>query len=588
MVILFLTTKFYYTLSIQYCTFCCFLSLYLISLEFYPQTDQNLGDDSLSIYTTKTISRKYLKAAQKNDLDLAKVYIEEYLNRAKKEKNYTNLATGYRSIYSLITDNFERKIAYLDSSIYYGKISDEKKYPTVMYTLKGLDYVERGLFDQALDNYIEALHWSKRRQDTVYVQIINHNIALAKRRLGKYDDAIHLLKNTLHYEKNRLLKENIDSIGYLTTMSELVYTYWQNDDLKKAEALNQVGLTQSGNKNIQHLFDLNQGFIERSKANYRRAISKISKAVPSLLNSEDSYLIENEYVIDAYIVLGESYKALKDSFNSLYYYKKVDSLISKTNYLTRNVREAYIPIIEYYEEENSIKEQLFYTQRLLYVDSILDSRFQSLRDTIYKKYDTPLLLENKEQLISQLQKRKNNSYWITIISLLVVFVVIILLILQRKRHKKFKARFNKLIEQQTQKTEDIPLQKERSRATLHIDEQIVSDIENGITQFELNKGFLKRDIKSSILAEELNTNSKYLTMVIKSQTGKNFVQYINDLRIEYIIYKIQNSPKLQNYTVRALAREAGFNSPEVFSKTFYKTKGIYPSYFIKQIKNIST
>jgi len=38
------------------------------------------------------------------------------------------------------------------------------------------------------------------------------------------------------------------------------------------------------------------------------------------------------------------------------------------------------------------------------------------------------------------------------------------------------------------------------------------------------------------------------------------------------------------YTIKALASESGFNTTEAFSKSFYKKTGIYPSYFIKELK----
>ena len=37
-------------------------------------------------------------------------------------------------------------------------------------------------------------------------------------------------------------------------------------------------------------------------------------------------------------------------------------------------------------------------------------------------------------------------------------------------------------------------------------------------------------------------------------------------------------------SIRAIANEIGFNTTEAFSKSFYKTTGIYPSFFMKQLE----
>ncbi|MBG6111996.1 AraC-like DNA-binding protein [Flavobacterium sp. CG_9.10] len=61
------------------------------------------------------------------------------------------------------------------------------------------------------------------------------------------------------------------------------------------------------------------------------------------------------------------------------------------------------------------------------------------------------------------------------------------------------------------------------------------------------------------------------------------IQYINDLRIDYALSKLQKNNKLRNYTVQALAQEFGFNGAESFSAAFYKKTGIKPTYFIKEL-----
>ena len=55
--------------------------------------------------------------------------------------------------------------------------------------------------------------------------------------------------------------------------------------------------------------------------------------------------------------------------------------------------------------------------------------------------------------------------------------------------------------------------------------------------------------------------------MIKENTGTNFNGYINELRINYAIQLLKQHP---NYTIRAIADEAGFNSTPILYSMFKK------------------
>nr|WP_262922090.1 helix-turn-helix domain-containing protein [Aquimarina acroporae] len=123
-----------------------------------------------------------------------------------------------------------------------------------------------------------------------------------------------------------------------------------------------------------------------------------------------------------------------------------------------------------------------------------------------------------------------------------------------------------------------------AETSIGISNEIITDILNGLEIFEKKKGFLSANITTNDLAKQLNTNSKYLSKIINTYKKKSFSVYINELRIQYVIEKLKDDSKFRLYTVKAISREIGFNTTEAFSKSFYKTTGIYPSYFIKQLE----
>ncbi|UMQ42352.1 AraC family transcriptional regulator [Chryseobacterium sp. Y16C] len=105
-----------------------------------------------------------------------------------------------------------------------------------------------------------------------------------------------------------------------------------------------------------------------------------------------------------------------------------------------------------------------------------------------------------------------------------------------------------------------------------------------LASFEKSEKYLKKDLTISSLAAQLNTNTKYLSEVIKNNTSQNFNHYINSLRINYIVHKLYNEPKYREYKISYLAEECGFASSQVFVIAFKKENGLPPSYFIQNLK----
>lgn len=100
-------------------------------------------------------------------------------------------------------------------------------------------------------------------------------------------------------------------------------------------------------------------------------------------------------------------------------------------------------------------------------------------------------------------------------------------------------------------------------------------------KFEEKQLFLERKVSLPYVAAEIETNTKYLSYIIKKHKEKDFNEYINDLRINYIIQKITDNPIYRQYKINALAEESGFSSHSKFATVFKASVGVSPSEFIK-------
>lgn len=94
--------------------------------------------------------------------------------------------------------------------------------------------------------------------------------------------------------------------------------------------------------------------------------------------------------------------------------------------------------------------------------------------------------------------------------------------------------------------------------------------------------YLKPDITISEVSKILKTNTKYLSQVINNIAQRNFLQFINEYRIEH--YKrILSREKLEHLTLFGLALQSGFKNKSTFYKVFKEVTGITPREYLQHL-----
>lgn len=94
--------------------------------------------------------------------------------------------------------------------------------------------------------------------------------------------------------------------------------------------------------------------------------------------------------------------------------------------------------------------------------------------------------------------------------------------------------------------------------------------------------YLKPDITISEVSKILKTNTKYLSQVINNIGQRNFLQFINEYRIEH--YKrILSREKLEHLTLFGLALQSGFKNKSTFYKVFKEVTGITPREYLQHL-----
>jgi len=226
--------------------------------------------------------------------------------------------------------------------------------------------------------------------------------------------------------------------------------------------------------------------------------------------------------------------------------------------------------------------------------------------SIYKE-QTDKLDKNKKEAIRNLVKLNDqyenqriedshksfytNILTISIICLIVILAVIFISISEKRKTKSIQKQIDFYTKQQdfVKKIEEKEVVKaektetEISKKPLVISKEKEADILARLEEFEKSENFLSKEMSLAVLAGQLETNTKYLSEVINKYKEKNYNNYINELRINYIAYLLKTDPAYLNYKVSYLAERAGFSSHSAFTTVFKSVTGISPNTYIQQL-----
>ena len=486
----------------------------------------------------------------------------------KKSNDWKNLAMAYKDLVYFSERKY--KLFYADSMLQAAKKTNDNLSIGNAYLTNAIVYYDKKQLQLALDNFIVADEYIVKTKDQYAIHKVKYVIALTKYNLGFYDEAIALFKECLAYfevENDR---------AYLNSLHALGLCYNRIGNYKECSKSNKLGIEQGKefeNTDMEPYFILSEGVNNYFEHQYEESIKKLTLSIPIMIARKD---FANETVANFYI--GKSFWDLKNEKAAIPYFIKVDSSFTIHQYIRTDLIENYELLIDYYKKQKNQKAILYYINQLLKVESFIDHNYKYLSRKIHKEYDTKKLLQEREEL----QNTYNWRIILAYISLVTMTGVSIVLLFKNAKSK------NNFIElmQSNNKITDAKLTN-REEEELGINKEVIEQILKNIEIFETEKRFIEKELTLVNLATILNTNAKYASKVIVKYRGKKYIEYIRDLKIDYIIELLKSENKYRNYTNEGLAEEAGFGSTQNFTAAFKAKTGITPTYFIKELKKIS-
>ncbi len=96
-----------------------------------------------------------------------------------------------------------------------------------------------------------------------------------------------------------------------------------------------------------------------------------------------------------------------------------------------------------------------------------------------------------------------------------------------------------------------------------------------MAKFIVEKKYRDPDYSAQLLAEELGTNTRYISAVINLRFQDNYSQMVNEFRIKDAMYMLKDKHNAK-MTVEDIALAVGFSNRQSFYAAFYKRTGTSP------------
>ena len=548
-----------------------YLTLFFLVFFVYTNAQTNT-EESLQSMSYNSLLLLYNNTS---DTAKAKKIARVYIEKSRRENDSNKMALGY--VKMALKSKRRNAIKYLDTSITLSKNSTHINFPALAYINKSHLLYEKEEYEKSLQSAILGFQSSSRNNNIDQEITALHQIIRINELWGDYSKALEtsfLTYNLLnsnpdleHYLEHYLYSlEDIGKCFIRLKKPDSALVYYNmaiKETLKRKDTFTYLA------------FVSRTGSALYAKGNYNDALDSLQKG------DINRKLYNNSYLPYYYYYVGSTYYNQGNKEKGIPYLKKIDSIYEQKHVLNPELPLVYDKLVSYYKDKNEKEKQLEYLYKLVRVVRIIDAKRVNIKAKTEKEYLIPKLLEEKEELIEELNKKNKISTIITWWILGFLSISIIVLLYYVRRQKQFKQRFEKLIaNQELAKVKGTTVEVDKSGISVIIIDDILKQLE----LFEAENKFLSSDVSLNEIAKSFETNSTYLSKVINLKKDKNFSQYINDLRIDFALKELEANKTFRRYTIKAIANECGFKSSESFSKAFYKKFGIYPSYFVKQLE----
>ena len=511
-----------------------------------------------------------------NSYDTALVYynllIKTLPQNGELEKQKKLMISYFRlaTIYGTFSDYRSAQHYYLKALLICEKI-DQPDYLSAIYMNIGSIYHYLNQYNAAQEYYMKSYEIC---QDTISIILLLNNLGATELVSGNTKSAFEHINYALEVSKRH---KNVYRYSLLNNLASC-YEYEKKYDSAfyyYRLALHYSHSNQALRSEATNLAALGKLYFEVKKIDLAQHYVHLSNKIAS----------ENKFLS----ILADNYKVLSD----IEKFKGRDKIA-----------------LQYYEKYTTLK------------DSINSAEVYGTVDRMQREYEISKTDQQIEELVIDAQVKENTIYYQTIIQFIIFAALLLLggilvfvLIQNRKLKESYKILVEKNIEvfalddelhkmkhPEMNHPTTSNLKNLTPKANYYItpaendSDEVEKDSSCSLSDEEQNE-LLKRileemnntnvichqDFSISKLAENLNSNQKYISYVINRALNKNFRSFLNSYRIKEA-QRIFLSQEAEKYTIEHVASKVGFKSRTAFREAFKEITGNSPSIYLKSIK----
>ncbi|MBB4805936.1 YesN/AraC family two-component response regulator [Chryseobacterium defluvii] len=483
--------------------------------------------------------------SEKQNYDLGILQSSNYLIRLYMAENRNKKIIELVS--SLKSTNWDKRYSYL--------ISDT-------YRMNALALVRLGFYNAGLKDFKTAISYTKtiedknKRQYTLGLCYENISVYYVNKQFNnkKYRDS------TIYY-LNKSLEAYLQVRDNETVPNDFKYGSMAFIDMR-------LGIFYLEQNNIKGSLELAEKHLFKALSIHENEKYNVSVNHKTMLMNQISWLYLEQEEYEKSIDFAKRAIELERRFPNPY-----------------NRVESFEFLANSYMEIGEKEKSKFYMSEYSYLKDSIRIAEKNAADKSFK-----LLVSESDKI-----QKKKLAGKIIVVSTISLLVLLFVVFYWKRKNKLIHKKYEELITRIKSEKEAENIFRETQintdnngiRLRAGITEETTKTLLQKLIKFEKSGKYLRNEISRSWLSDYLNTNNSYLTEVIKIRSNKNFTDYINGLRIDYITRKLMDEPVYREYKIEYLASESGYGSRQVFVIAFKKETGFTPSYFVEQLKNDS-
>ncbi|GAA0729064.1 hypothetical protein GCM10009430_38790 [Aquimarina litoralis] len=482
------------------------------------------------------------------------------------------------------SEDYDVGMQFYDQALKISKELKNDSLVSIIHTLKGHIHLRNGKNKDALQEYTKGLEFAEFTEHEELEVKANAGLIVILRRMNRSEKALNIALRSLEIIPKTNMYRKGAHVSILVLSSEVYLAREEYDStLFYVEKALEISKELSYKEAILDLY-IKKGMVYYHKKQYNASLDYLLKAKDILTTQE----ISNK----AFPIINTTYYTASCYYEQGLYDKAIPILedginnFEETDFFKPPAIRAHLLLANCYNEKKDYEKGSFWQNKYMELNEAYQKDKDQTIDIIHEKETNQL-----EQKITDLENDQRQAKTRLFIFLFIISLALIILTYGYiKKQKSNNVVFQNLM-QEINQLESINKQtvvKGLTKKEIFIDDQKIKEIIKGIEKLETQEYFLKSDCNLRTMAKKLKTNTTYLSQTINQYKEKSFTEYINDLRINYVLKRLQEDTKFRSYAIQSIATEIGYKSSYSLVKHFKAKTGINPSFYIKSLNKQET